>query len=281
MKIFHFNADLIENISLFKKEEKTVGFVPTMGSLHQGHLSLIRLAMKNCDIVVCSIFVNPTQFNDPGDFNSYPKHEEKDIALLKSEGCEIVFIPKVSEVYPDGLVHNDFPLKQLGNVLEGAFRPGHFNGVIQVVKRLFEIVSPDKAYFGIKDFQQLAVIRWMVEYYKIPIEIIGGSIIRDKSGLALSSRNERLSNDEKESALKLSKSLFYIEENYKNETFSVLRTNVLSELKKDPAIEVEYLEMANSKDLAILNSIDEALSVGVFIAAKIGDVRLIDNIILF
>ena len=252
-----------------------------MGSLHQGHLSLIRLAKEQCDIVVCSIFVNPTQFNDSSDFNSYPKHEEIDIKLLENESCDILFLPKVNEVYPNGIVKQDYPLSQLANVLEGAFRPGHFNGVIQVVKRLLEIVTPDRAYFGIKDFQQLAVIRWMVDHYQIPVEIVGGNIIRDKSGLALSSRNERLSEKEKESALKLSKSLFYIQKNYKNDSFTSLRSSVLSELEGDSNIKVEYLELANSANLALLSSVKEASSVGIFIAAKVGDVRLIDNIILF
>jgi len=179
------------------------------------------------------------------------------------------------------MIKRDYPLNQLANVLEGAFRPGHFNGVIQVVMRLFEIVLPDKAFFGIKDFQQLAVIRWMVDYYTIPVEIVGGNIIRDISGLALSSRNEHLSETEKVSALKLSKALFTIQDNYKNEPFNSLRSTLLSALNDDPAIDVEYIELANSKDLTILQNVDEAPSVGVFIAAKIGDVRLIDNIILF
>lgn len=281
MKTFHFNDNLIEKISFFKNEGKEIGFVPTMGSLHQGHLSLIRLAKEQCDIVVCSIFVNPTQFNDSTDFNSYPKHEETDIKLLESESCDILYLPKVNEVYPNGLVKQNYPLNQLANVLEGAFRPGHFNGVIQVVKRLFEIVLPDKAYFGIKDFQQLAIIRWMVDHYQIPVEIVGGNIIRDKSGLALSSRNERLSEKEKESALKLSKSLFYIQKNYKKNSFMALRATVLTELEEDSNIKVEYIELANSVDLTRLSKVEEASSVGVFIAAKVGDVRLIDNIILF
>ena len=159
MKVFHFNDNLIENLAFYRNEGKKIGFVPTMGSLHEGHLSLIRLAKDQCDIVVCSIFVNPTQFNDSSDFNSYPKHEENDIKILKREFCDILYLPKVNEVYPNGLEKHNYPLNQLASVLEGAFRPGHFNGVIQVVKRLFEIVTPDKAYFGIKDFQQLAVIR--------------------------------------------------------------------------------------------------------------------------
>ena len=275
----------LQELTTWVKKQKqlgsTIGFVPTMGSLHQGHLSLIRLAKEQCDIVVCSIFVNPTQFNESSDFESYPKHEKKDLELLRNEECDIVYLPKVSEVYPDSMIKRDYPLNQLANVLEGAFRPGHFNGVIQVVMRLFEIVLPDKAFFGIKDFQQLAVIRWMVDYYTIPVEIVGGNIIRDISGLALSSRNEHLSETEKVSALKLSKALFTIQDNYKNEPFNSLRSTLLSALNDDPAIDVEYIELANSKDLTILQNVDEAPSVGVFIAAKIGDVRLIDNIILF
>lgn len=281
MKIFHNSEHLKAKLALLRKEGKSIGFVPTMGSLHKGHLSLIRLAKEQCDIVVCSIFVNPTQFNDPKDYQLYPKHIDKDSELLVSEGCDFLYLPNVKDVYPNGIVKESYPLNELGDVLEGAYRPGHFNGVIEVVKRLFDLVGADKAYFGMKDFQQLAVIRWMVDYYSIPIQIISGPIIRDKSGIALSSRNERLSPDQFQSALKLSKSLFYIEEHYNSTPFSYLKEKLISELEADSNIKIEYLEIANTNNLEVLSEFEEAPSTGVFIAAKIGDIRLIDNIILF
>ena len=273
--------DLKEEISLLKSKKKMIGFVPTMGSLHKGHLSLIRLAREQCDIVVCSIFVNPTQFNDLNDYHLYPKHEENDIKLLESEDCDLLYLPSVEDVYPQGLQKKSYPISKIGDVLEGAYRPGHFDGVIEVVKRLFDIVQPEKAYFGMKDYQQLAVIRWLVDYFSLPIEIVGGPIIRNENGLALSSRNERLNDEELKSALKLSGSLFYIRDNYKTESFERLKAQVLTELEKDPLIHLEYLELADALSLESINELSKARSAAVFLAAKVGDVRLIDNIVLF
>ncbi len=281
MKIFHNKADLKKEIAFLKAQKKTVGFVPTMGSLHKGHLSLIHLAKEQCDTVLCSIFINPTQFNDQKDYNLYPRHEENDIKLLKNENCDLLYLPLVDDIYPDGVQKKTYPLNNLGNVLEGAFRKGHFDGVIEVVKRLFDIVEPDRAYFGLKDFQQLAVVRWMVDYFGLNIEIIGGPIIRNNNGLALSSRNERLNSEQLKSALKLSKGLFYIKDNYKTETFKTLRQNVLNDLEKDPLIRIEYLELADSSNLQPIKDYSQAASPGVFLAAKVGEIRLIDNIILF
>jgi pantoate--beta-alanine ligase len=281
LKIFQNRVDLKEEITLLKAEKKTIGFVPTMGSLHKGHLSLIRLAKEQCDIVVCSIFINPTQFNDLNDYQLYPKHEESDKKLLESEDCDLLYLPPVEDVYPDGLQKKSYPISSIGDVLEGAYRPGHFDGVIEVVKRLFDIVEPDKAYFGMKDYQQLAVIRWLVDYFSLPIEIIGGPIIRNDNGLALSSRNERLNEEELKSALKLSKSLFYIRDHYKKEPFDRLKARVIADLKKDPLIRLEYLELADALTLESIKELSDARSAGVFLAAKVGDVRLIDNIVLF
>ena len=193
MKIFRKKEILRENIALFKGEKKSIGFVPTMVSLHKGHLSLIKLAKEECDLVVCSIFINPTQFNEQKDYQFYPKHEKTDINLLENEECDFLYLPEVEDIYPNGIEKRTYQINQLGEVLEGKYRPGHFNGVIEVVKRLFNVVEPDKAYFGMKDFQQLVVIRWMVDHFKIPVKVEGGPIIRGESGIALSSRNERLS----------------------------------------------------------------------------------------
>lgn len=281
MKIFHKKTDLQIELDLLRKEKKVIGFVPTMGSLHEGHLSLVQLANKESDISVCSIFVNPTQFNDPKDYSLYPKHVDIDIALLEKENCDILYLPEVEDVYPKGVEKTSYPINHLGEVLEGAYRPGHFDGVIEVVKRLFDIVKPQKAYFGMKDFQQLAVIRWMVNYFKLAIEIVSGPIIRGDSGIALSSRNERLSEEQFQSALKISKSLFYIRDQYANKDFKSLKEKSILELESDPNIKIEYLEIANTEDLKLLKNANEAESTGVFIAAQIGDIRLIDNIVLF
>jgi pantoate--beta-alanine ligase len=281
VKIFHNKVQLNTELALYRSEKKSIGFVPTMGSLHKGHLSLIHLAMEQCDVVVCSIFVNPTQFNDSKDFKLYPKHIDRDLQLLRDEACSIAYIPEIEDIYPNGVTKASYPIEQLGNVLEGAFRPGHFDGVIEVVKRLFDIVGPNKAYFGMKDFQQLTVIQWMVKHFDMDIEIVPGPIVRDESGLALSSRNERLTPDQFQSALKLSKGLFYIQQHYKNKVFSELKHDVLTELEKDPLITVEYLELANTATMEVLKTTEDAKSVGVFIAANIGEIRLIDNIVLF
>lgn len=281
MNIFHNSPDLTEICQQFRANGKTIGFVPTMGSLHKGHLSLIELAKEKCDIVVCSIFINPTQFNKKEDFNHYPKNEERDADLLHQIGCDILFLPSVKDIYPNGLEKKNYDLGQLGSVLEGSFRPGHFDGVIEVVYRLLSIVNPDEAFFGMKDYQQLAVIHWLADYYKLPVKIIGGPIIRDDDGLALSSRNERLSAEQRKSALKLSKALFFIKENYKSHEFKTLQTKCIEEINADPNLDVEYLELASAKNLEPLNNFSESDSVGVFLAAYCGPVRLIDNIVLF
>jgi len=281
LKIFHHREDLAKEIGIFRKKGKSIGFVPTMGSLHKGHMSLIHLANEQCDVVVCSIFVNPTQFNDPLDYQLYPKHIDTDTALLQVANCDLLYLPDVNDVYPQGINKESYPINSIGSVLEGKYRPGHFDGVIEVVKRLFEIVDADRAYFGMKDYQQLAVIRWMVKHFKMNIEIIGGPIIRSDSGLALSSRNERLSQEELKSALKLSKSLFYVQDNYKEVDFNTLRKQLVSSLEEDENIQVEYFELANAIDLQPISNFQEAKSVGVFLAAQVGKVRLIDNVVLF
>jgi pantoate--beta-alanine ligase len=194
-------------------ENRTIGFVPTMGALHEGHLSLIAFAKQQCDVVVCSIFVNPTQFNDPQDLLFYPRTEEADIALLQAAGCDVVFIPSVAEMYPSGQNVQAYDFGTLTSEWEGRFRPGHFNGVITVVKRLFEITIPHQSFFGKKDFQQFSVIREWAKRYSIPVEIVGCDTVRASNGLALSSRNKRLSNEQAIMATAFSKALWFIQEN--------------------------------------------------------------------
>lgn len=281
MEIIESETDLRLRIKTLKNSGLVIGFVPTMGSLHKGHLSLIKIARKYCDVVVCSIYVNPTQFNEQKDFESYPKNLESDIKMLKNSGCDFTFVPENSTIYPSGVKQVEYNIGELGKVMEGKFRNGHFNGVIQVVKRFFDIVEPDVAIFGLKDFQQLAVIRWMVDHFNLGIKIIGAPIVRDPDGLAMSSRNVRLSESERKIALNLSKTLDFIRKNYKNNTVFSLKKDAINRLNKIDGLDVEYLEIADITMLQPVSVINESLSTGVFVAAKVGQVRLIDNVVLF
>ena len=212
MKIINTVAEYKDFLSATDK--KQTGFVPTMGALHRGHLSLVRKALSENDLTVVSIFVNPKQFNDKKDFEKYPRTLEKDLELLKNEKCDIVFVPKTDDIYNnyDG-IKIDF--KGLDKIYEGKFRPGHFQGVVDIVYRLFEIVKPDNAYFGEKDFQQLAIIKLMVKQFNLPINIVSCEIVREKSGLAMSSRNERLTEEQREIASFIYKTMIFIKENAK------------------------------------------------------------------
>jgi pantoate--beta-alanine ligase len=278
-----------------KNRQNIVGFVPTMGALHQGHISLINEAKCNCDVVVCSIFINPTQFNDLSDLQNYPRTIEADCQLLNAAGCDIVFIPEISEIYTE----QELELKKqkvedkgwtngmtvdfgsLVLVMEGAHRPGHFNGVAQVVSKLLRIVKPDKAYFGQKDFQQLAVIRSMVKQLVMGIEIIACPIIREENGLAMSSRNERLTATERNIASLVSKTLFLAKNLQSTMTIAELKLFVEKQLKTEPLIALEYFEIADTYTLQLITDYKQAQSAVACIAIKIGNVRLIDNVILY
>jgi pantoate--beta-alanine ligase len=257
--------------------DKIVGLVPTMGALHQGHLTLVKEALKKCDVVVVSIFVNPTQFTENQDYNSYPRTPEADIALLKTAGCNIVFLPDYKEIYPvPDLTNYDFGY--LENVLEGKFRPGHFKGVAMVVRRLFEIVKPHRAYFGLKDFQQVMVIKELVRKFNIPVQIVGVPTVREKTGLAMSSRNQLLNEEHRHKAVFISEVL--------NEIKTQMATNSVSEsihwakmkFLEQPDFELEYLEIVDANSLQpILTFADSKFPVAL-IAARLGKVRLIDNL---
>lgn len=192
MKTLENKQNLELEIKTLKKAGRSIGFVPTMGALHSGHLSLIESAKSQCDVVVCSIFINPTQFNDAKDFDRYPRNYNDDAELLKSVNCDILFLPSVKEIYPDESFKLNIDFGFLETVLEGKYRPGHFKGVGMVVKRLFELVNPDHAFFGLKDYQQFMVIKKLVEIYQFPIQLHGMPTIREKDGLAMSSRNKLL-----------------------------------------------------------------------------------------
>ena len=278
MKIIRTVKELKEAVSALKSEGKSVGLVPTMGALHDGHISLVERARTGNDAVVVSVFVNPTQFNNPDDLRTYPRTEDADCHRLEKAGVDIAFIPSVEEMYPEPDTRV-FDLGPVAAVMEGAMRPGHFNGVAQVVSRLFAIVNPDRAYFGEKDFQQIAVIRRMVELEKFPIEIVACPIKRESDGLALSSRNVRLSAHQREVAPNIHR---VMEESlaYKGSGASLkdVKHRVIDEINAYPEMEVEYYEIVNAADMqpvAEWSDCDEAVGC---ITVYLGDVRLIDNI---
>jgi len=275
MQVVKHIIDLQTILDIRKKEGVKIGFVPTMGALHEGHLSLVEKAGQETDFVVVSIFVNPTQFNDKGDLDRYPRDLEKDVALLSLTPCQLIFAPEPEEIYPEPDTRQ-FNFGSLEEVMEGKFRPGHFNGVAQIVSKLFGYVQPDRAYFGEKDFQQLAIIHHMVKSMKLNVQIVDCPIVREASGLALSSRNERLSADEKKIAAGISKVLFESRNFVPGLTPAGLTVRVLSEINKIHGIRAEYFEIVRTDTLQpaenwLLPSIG-------CIAVFCGDVRLIDNI---
>jgi pantoate--beta-alanine ligase len=267
-------------VAQHKQNGKRIGFVPTMGALHLGHLSLIQKAKESCDIVVVSIFVNPTQFNESADFNAYPRTLSKDLALLASEGVAYIFTPPVSEVYPENRNGLSYNFGVIADVMEGKHRPGHFDGVAMVVKRLFEIVQPDAAFFGEKDFQQLAIIRSLVKKLELPIEIIGCEIKREANGLAMSSRNERLSSIQRNNAKVIHQSLVWAKNNRHNKKVAEILEQTKNILAQEGELSLEYLMLADTETLQEIIEWEDAKSVGMFVAARFGEVRLIDNMIL-
>jgi len=264
-------------ISKLKSENKTIGFVPTMGALHEGHLSLIRESKKQCDATVVSIFVNPTQFNDKSDLEKYPRTLEADLVLLQNLECDIVFTPDVDEMYPEEDTR-DFDFGFLETVMEGANRPGHFNGVAQIVSKLFDIVEPDFAFFGKKDFQQVAIINSLVENYNYNVKIIACPIKRENSGLAMSSRNERLTKSDRIEAALINKLLKTSVEKSKTNSVAEVKEFVENEFSKNNNLDLEYYEIVDDKTLKSINDWNESKNITACIVAHIGGVRLIDNI---
>lgn len=277
MKIIHTIQELQTELAGFRKERKRIGFVPTMGALHAGHLSLVENSMKDNEVTVVSIFVNPTQFNDPDDLRKYPRTLEADCALLSTLGDVIVFAPEVKEMYPQPDIRT-FDYSPLDTVMEGRFRPGHFNGVCQIVSKLFDAVMPDRAYFGEKDFQQLAIIREMVRRMEYPIDIVGCPIVREADGLAMSSRNTRLSAAEREIALKISETLFKSRTFAQSHTLDETLAFVVNTIGTVDGLRLEYFEIVNGNTLQPVSNWDEASFVVGCITVFCGEVRLIDNI---
>ena len=255
-----------------------IGFVPTMGALHEGHLSLVQQAGEWCGIVVVSIFVNPTQFNDKNDLANYPRTLESDMALLSKIKCDYIFYPSVDEMYPEPDTRQ-FVFGNLEQVMEGAFRPGHFNGVAQVVSKLFSIVLPDMAFFGQKDFQQLAVIRDLVRQLALPIDIISCEIVREPDGLAMSSRNKLLLPEHREAAPLIFQTLVEARQLSMTKTLDEVKEFVLQQINTNPLLKVEYFEIVDETTLLpVKNWSDQGIKVGC-IAVFAGKIRLIDNVI--
>ncbi|MBN9292461.1 MAG: pantoate--beta-alanine ligase [Flavobacteriia bacterium] len=268
-------SDLTLQISELKSLGKKIGFVPTMGALHIGHASLMKRSVRENDITVVSIFVNPRQFNNPEDLAKYPRTIETDIEFVEKTGVDIVFIPEEDDVYPVNFSVPEVDLGRLEVLMEGRMRPGHFDGVVQVLTRFFQLVQPDNAYFGLKDFQQVAVVRKMVEYLHLPVNIIACPIYRESSGLAFSSRNQRLTEAQKEEALFIYKSLLKAKELAKKMT-PVQIAEIMKQDYSDSSMELEYFEIVDPVTLESLT--DEWTPDAVAcVVAYVGEVRLIDN----
>lgn len=279
MEIVHTIKELKTKLQVQREKGKTIGLVPTMGALHAGHASLVKRCVNENDVTVVSVFVNPTQFNDKKDLEKYPRTLEADCELLERIGASIVFAPSVSEVYPEPDTRI-FSYPPTDEVMEGRFRPGHFNGVCQIVSKLFMIVEPNKAYFGEKDFQQIAVIKAMVADQKYPLEICPCPIVRETDGLALSSRNTLLSEAERKIALNISKTLFESLEYAKTHTLTETKYWVINTINAIEGLEVQYYEIVDGKSLSSLNDWRDSDYIVGCITVFCGSipVRLIDNI---
>lgn len=278
MEVISKKVQLTALIEKLKSEGKKVGFVPTMGALHKGHISLLKACKKNNDVAVVSIFVNPTQFNDKEDLKRYPRTVDQDLISLKNNNCDIAFVPDVEEIYPEE-DKRVFNFGYMESVMEGAKRPGHFNGVGQVVSKLFDIVQPHRAYFGMKDFQQIAVIKNMVKQLHSEVEIIPCPIIREDDGLAMSSRNTLLEPDYRKNAPHIYKVLQEATQRTSEMNVKELKTWVVNEINKNPYLEVEYFEIVDDTELHPIHDWKEKKRKIGCVAVYAGKIRLIDNII--
>ena len=278
MKVFTEKQPLKVFLSQLKAQNKTVGFVPTMGALHLGHLSLVKKAKKKNDVVVVSIFVNPTQFNNQEDLKKYPKTLKEDISLLEKVNCDVLFCPSVEEMYAKNIISDEFNFDGLEHQMEGKFREGHFNGVGTIVKHLFEIVEPEKAYFGQKDFQQLQIVKNMVKKHDLPVKVKGCPIFREDDGLAMSSRNVRLTKAQRKAAPFIYKVLKKVRKKFKTENIEEITNWVEQKFENHPILQLEYFTIADEKSLKTAITIDSDKKYRAFIAVFAGEIRLIDNI---
>ena len=279
MKVFK-TVDLLRKSLSLIDTNKSLGFVPTMGALHEGHLSIVKKAKKENDLIIVSIFVNPTQFDKVDDLKAYPKTIENDLELLKEIHCDYVFIPEVEDIYPENVKSANFDFDGLDKVMEGAFRTGHFDGVGTVVKRLFEIVEPTRAYFGEKDFQQLQIIKKMVEKNHLEVQIIPCEIYREKDGLAMSSRNTRLSKEQRDEAPLIQQTLLKCKNIFPEREIGDVKKMVEETFKDNNILDLEYFEIADVQTLLSANDKLPNIKYRAFIAVFAGKVRLIDNIAL-
>jgi pantoate--beta-alanine ligase len=260
------------------KNSKTVGFVPTMGALHRGHLSLVDICKSMCDVTVASIFVNPTQFNDKEDYQRYPRTPENDMAILEKAGCDIVFTPAENEIYPE-TDERIFDFGELDKVMEGKFRPGHFNGVAQVVSRLFDIVNPDKSFFGQKDFQQVSIIKNMVKQLNLTTGIVVCPIVREPDGLAMSSRNVLLLERQRKEAAGISQALFNAQKQaMARRPVSEIKDEAVRQINSSPELRVEYFETVDADTLQPVGEWDDSAEIFACVAVHAGKIRLIDNV---
>ena len=281
MQIFREKEELILAIKTLKSEGKSLGLVPTMGALHEGHLSLVSNALQDCDQVVVSIFVNPTQFDNPDDLEKYPRTLEKDMELLSEFDKKIwVFTPTAAELYGEQVISENFDFQGLEKVMEGRFRTGHFDGVGTIVKRLFEVITPDKAYFGEKDYQQLQIIRKLVKDHHIPVDVIGCPILREENGLARSSRNERLDTETRQKAAFIYQTLQEAKRLFGTKNAKYIAQWVEKQFATNSELKLEYFEIADANNLKTIHKKRKDIEYRAFIAAYAGDVRLIDNIAL-
>lgn len=268
-------------IAKLKKKGVTIGFVPTMGALHAGHISLINQSKSTCDVTVSSIFINPTQFNDPKDFEKYPVTIDNDILLLEKAGCDLLFLPSIAEIYPKGTANAEqYNLGEIEFLLEGKYRSGHFQGVCQVVSQLLNIVQPDHLFLGQKDYQQCVVIKKLIQLMHAPIQLIIAQTVREPTGLAMSSRNARLNNTQRLAASAISKMLFYIKDNVNTSSLPSLEQYAAHFLLDAGFNKVDYVSIADAETLQPVYSSSEKNKMVVLIAAFIGEVRLIDNLVL-
>lgn len=278
LKVINTIAALKSLLEPIKLAQQKIALVPTMGALHKGHVSLIHLAQQQADVVVCSIFVNPTQFTDPKDLEKYPRPLEHDMKMLEEAGCDVVFMPSVTEMYPRPEAwHIDLGPAEF--VLEGEFRRGHYQGVTQIVKKLFDAVNPDVAFFGQKDFQQVLMIKNMVAHFNMPIQIVSCPIIRETDGLAMSSRNIHLSAEDHQNALVLNQALLLVKKNFPEFNIPELVAQAKALINQTPGVELDYFVIANGETLLPDNDKNHH-NIVALVAAKVGETRLIDNMIL-
>lgn len=279
MELFYNHESLQKYITIQKKNNIAIGFAPTMGALHEGHLSLYQKARAQNDLVISSVFVNPTQFDNAKDLHKYPRNTREDIEILKNSGLvDAVYIPTNKDIYPKNIESKSYDFGGIEKEMEGEFRIGHFDGVGTVVEKLFQQIQPDKAYFGEKDFQQLAIIKKLVEIKKLPIEIIGVPIYREENGLAMSSRNERLSKSERESAKIIYKTLLKVEDWFRIITIPEIKNRVAKIFEEEKDMVLEYFKIADEETLKETDFFYKDKSYRAFIVVFVGDVRLIDNL---